>query len=452
MSNQEHQLSPMGSPKNSNKSNKIIPVMIVLLVTAILAFVMIKMKPKEQKKENTKLVPAVEVIQIEPIDYVVPIKSDGMVVPKTKINISAETSGKITFVSDNFSNGGSFSKGDVLVKIDPVDYELAITRAQANVAAQQANLDLQQAKSDLARSDWKKYGKKGKPNALNLNLPQVASAKAALSGARADLKLAIRNLEKTTIIAPFSGVILSKMVDLGQFVNMSTPLASIASTQIAEIRMSLSDEQLQNSGLDKFDGSQKITVTISSEETPDVQWQGTVASIEAQRDAKTLFNYAIIEVAQPFTQQSTALRFNTFVNVDLAGRTLHQVYPIDRGIVLLDEKVNVLIKKSPLEDITRHLTAFDAEEYLFYKLRKFNLFYLIVELDVMNFYKWQYSNLFMPQSKLDKQKIHIIYSDNEKVYVDKGIDKDDLIITTSISSTIKSGSELKKYSKYDEES
>ncbi len=452
MSNQEYQLPPINSLQPAHKSNKLLPVFMVLVVTAVLVFIMIMLKPKEQKKDNTKIVPAVEVIQVSPIDYVVPIQSDGVVVPQTKINISAEVSGKVTYVSDSFRTGGKFNKGDVLIKIDPVDYELAVTRAQANVAAQQANLDLQQAKSDLARSDWKKYGKKDKPNPLNLNLPQVASAKAALSGARADLELAKRNLEKSTVVAPFSGVILNKTVDLGQFVTLSTPLASVASTEVAEIRMSLSDEQLRNSGLDGFDGTQNVTVKISSEETPGVQWQGSIASIEAQRDAKTLFNYAVIEVSQPFSQQSTALRFNTFVTVKLDGKTLKQVYPIERGYVTLDNKVNIFIKKSPIEDLVQHLTANDAEEFLISKLKKINFFYSIAKIDVFKFYKWQFPILFMPQSQLGKQKVHIVYSDEKNVYVDKGVDKNDWIITTSISSANKVGSELKIYSKYDEES
>ena len=389
MSNQT-QLPPVDTLTSTKKSSKVVPVIIVLLVTIALAFVMIKMKPKEQKKENTKVIPAVEVIQVSPIDFIVPIKSDGVVVPKTKINISAETSGKITFVSGKFSNGRSFTKGDVLLKIDPIDYELAITRAQANVAAQVANLDLQQAKSDLAKSDWKKYGKKGKPNPLNLNLPQVASAKAALSGAQADLQLAKRNLDKTKVVAPFSGVILSKMVDLGQFVNISTVMANVASTEIAEIRMSLSDKQLYHSGLDKFDGTQKITVTISSEETQNVQWLGTIVSIESQRDAKTLFNYAIIEVAQPFSQQMTPLRFNTFVNINLDGKTLNQVYPIERGYVTLENKVKI----------------------------------------------------FSAKSKLKFKIVKIEYADENYNYISSGIDSDDKIITTGLSHT-KLGDDLK---------
>ncbi len=389
MSKSNYQLPPMETPKSTTKSNKIIPVMVVLFVTALLAFIMMKMQPKEQKKANAKIIPAVEVIQVSPIDFVIPIKSDGLVVPKTKINISAEASGRIVFVSDNFINGGQFNKGDALIKIDPVDYQLAVTRAQANVAAQQANLDLQQAKSDLAKSDWKKYGKKGKPNPLNLNLPQVASAKAALSGARADLKLAKRNLEKTTVVAPFSGVILAKMVDVGQFVNLSTPLASIASTEIAEIRMSLSDEQLHNSGLDKFDGTQKVSVKITSQEMPEVQWQGTIASIEAQRDAKTLFNYAVIEVSQPFTQQAIPLRFNTYVSINLKGKTLSKVYPVERGYVTLDNQVKV----------------------------------------------------FSAQSTLAYKKIKVAYADADFNYISSGIDAKDKVITTGLSH-IKVGDKL----------
>jgi RND family efflux transporter MFP subunit len=390
MANSKPQLPPMGDVAKTPQSNGFIPVMVVLLVTAALIFVMFKLKPKEQKKEHSTFIPTVEVIQVRPIDYVVPIQSDGMVLPKTKINIAAEVSGKITFVAKNFRNGGAFGKGDVLLNIDPVDYELVIIRAKANVASQQANLDLQQAKSDLAKTDWKKYGKNSKANALNLNLPQVASAKAALSAARADLQLAQRDLEKTKIVAPFSGVILSKMVDLGQFVNLSTALASIASTEIAEIRMSLSDEQLQLSGLAQFDGSQNVAVKISSEEAQGLQWQGKIVSIEAQRDAKTLFNFAIIEVAQPFKQQNTPLRFNTFVNITLNGKTLHQVYPLERAYITLENNVHV----------------------------------------------------FSPQAQLLDKKVDIIYADDAYKYISSGIDSDDKIITTGLS-LIKVGDDLK---------
>jgi len=390
MSKDNYTLPPMRE-ETMKLRHKMRPILLVLLVTAVLIAAMVVLKPKEQKKEETEAIPSVEVIQVEPVDFVVPIKTDGTVLPQTKINISAEVNGRIIFVADNFINGHVFTQDDVLLKIDPTDYELAITRAKANVASQQANLDLQQAKSDLAKRDWKKYGKKGKPDALNLNLPQVASAKAAMSAAKADLKLAQRNLEKTFITAPFDGVLLAKMVDMGQFVSLGTPLASIASTEVAEVRISLSDEQMHNSGLDTFDGSQVIFVQINSDEIKDKQWQGKIASIEAQRDSKTLFNYAIIEVAQPFNQQNTPLRFNTFVNVSLEGKTLKQVYPLERGYVTLEDKVKVL---SP----------------------KFQLVY---------------------------KDIMVVYTDDDYKYISSGINANDNIITTGLSH-IKAGDQLKR--------
>ncbi|MCF6319022.1 MAG: efflux RND transporter periplasmic adaptor subunit [Proteobacteria bacterium] len=387
------QLPPIETLQSTEQSNKVKPVLLVFLVlsvTAVLAFVMFMLMPNEQKKENIKIIPAVEVIQIQPIDYVVPIKSEGVALPKTQINLAAEVSGKINFVADGFINGGTFSQGDVLLKIDPRDYELAITRAKANVAAQLASLDLEQAKSDLAKNDWEKYGKKGKANALNLNLPQVASAKAALDGAKADLQLAKRNLEKTHITAPFSGVILNKMVDFGQFVGVGTSLVNVASTEIIQIRLSLSDQQLHNSDLDKFDGSQNISVKITSEELPNTHWLGKIVSIEAARDVQTLFNYVIVEINQPFTQQNTPLRFNTFVNATLNGITLYQVYPVERGNIMPGDKVKLL----------------------------------------------------SPQSLLAHKKVEVIYADSEYKYISKGIDSDDRIITTGLSH-IKVGDKLK---------
>ncbi|MCF6288141.1 MAG: efflux RND transporter periplasmic adaptor subunit [Proteobacteria bacterium] len=343
------QLPPLADRSSGKLKRKILPIILALSVTIGLLYIMFLFKPKDEKKDDVKTMPTVETIQIDAIDYVIPIKSDGLVLAKIQINISAEITGKIIYVSDKFTNGGTFAKDDVLLKIDPIDYQLAITRAQANVAAQQANLDLQQAKSDLAKKDWQKYGKKGTANALNLNLPQVSSAKAALSGAQADLKLAQRNLDKSIVTAPFAGVILTKNVDLGQFLSIATPLASIAATDVAEIRISLSDAQLHDSGLDDFTPASNIKVSITSQEVNDIQWQGKISAIEAQRDMQTLFNYAIVEVDKPFTQQSTPLRFNTFVEVKLAGNTLKGVYPIERGYVTLDKTVKILSDQSTLE-------------------------------------------------------------------------------------------------------
>lgn len=361
MTENNHTLPSMGA-EQTKKTNYLFPIVIVIGVTVALLILMKMLKPEIEKKQDAVTVPLVEVINITAIYYVIPIQTEGMVLPKTSINFAAEITGKIVSVAKQFSHGGKFKQGDVLVEVDPLDYELAITRANANVSARIAALDLEQAKSDLARDDWKKYGKKGKQSALNLNLPQVASAKAALDGAKADLKLAKRNLQKTQIIAPFDGVILTKNVDIGQFVNIGMSLANIASTEIAEIRVALSDAQLSQSGLNQ--SIQDVLVKVTSEEIQGIQWQGRVAQIEAQRDARTLMNHVIVEIDQPFLQQSVPLRFNTFVSVEFAGIKLNAVYPLARNFMMLNNKVKVLDSQSKLL-IKSVEVAYSNDEYYY---------------------------------------------------------------------------------------
>lgn len=388
MSENNHIIEATGAKKKKS----LLPVIVVLAITVSLIVLMKMRKPEIAKKEDIQKIPTVKTLSIAPVDYTIPVNREGMVLPKIQISLASELSGKISYVAPEFANGGHFKKGDVLVRIDSRDYELAITKAKANVAAQQASLDLEQAKSDLARSDWKKYGKKGEPTALNLNIPQVDSAKAALAGARADLLLAQRNLEKTNIPAPFDGVILSKSVDVGQYVNPGMVLASIASVEVAEIRVALTDEQLHFSHL--IDMSDEVIVDISSDETEQSKWTGKVVEIEAQRDAKTLLNYVVINVDLPFSQNSTPLRFNTFVNVKFDGRKLQSVYPIDRNLVLLNDKINLLNKKSQLEI----------------------------------------------------RPVEIVFADEEKYYISKGLSSDSKIITTKLSN-IMEGSQLQLISK-----
>lgn len=384
MSENNHLIQPTGI----KKKRSVFPVIIVLVIVVVLMILMKINKPQIDKKGEAVVIPAVKTISIKPVDYVIPINGEGVILPKVQISFAAEITGKVTFVAPEFANGGSFSKGDVLVEIDPKDYELAITRAKANVAAQQASLDLEQAKSDLAKSDWKKYGKKGEPTALNLNLPQVDSAKAALAGAKADLLLAQRNLEKTRILAPFDGVILAKSVDVGQYVSPGMSLATIASVEVGEIRVALSDEQLKEGNLIHTD--EKIEVQVASDEIPGVVWNGKVVQIEAQRDARTLLNNVVIDIKTPFEQQNVPLRFNTFVNVRFDGLVLKSVYPVDRNLVLLNDKMNFLNKESELE----------------------------------------------------VRPVKVVYSDDENYFISEGLSEDSKIVSTKLSN-ITPGSKLK---------
>ena len=72
----------------------------------------------------------------------------------------------------------------------------------------------------------------------------IGSAPAALASARAELVSARRNLERTYIRLPYEGMVLSKDADLGQFVNPGTRLGVTFATDIAEVRLALTSQDL----------------------------------------------------------------------------------------------------------------------------------------------------------------------------------------------------------------
>ena len=84
--------------------------------------------------------------------------SQGSVKPRTETTVVAEVSGKIVDVSPNFIAGGFFRDGEVLLQIDPSDYEAALKRAQANLASRKAQYADQKARSEQAMKDWTNLG------------------------------------------------------------------------------------------------------------------------------------------------------------------------------------------------------------------------------------------------------------------------------------------------------
>jgi len=173
------------SPRRKRRS--VVTVMAVIVVTLVLYGGLMSLKKAPEKKPQIREGYLVEAIQVFPEDVQLQVESQGVVQAKRQISLVAEVSGKIQKVAENFAPGATFAAGEVLIQIDPADYEVAVQRAQANVANAQAKLELEQAKSKVALQDWKKYG--------------------ALQAARADLKKALRDLEKTRIRAPFDGIV-----------------------------------------------------------------------------------------------------------------------------------------------------------------------------------------------------------------------------------------------------
>jgi len=102
--------------------------------------------------------------------------------PRNQTMLSAQVSGRIIRVADNFIEGGFFDKGDVLVEIEAVDYETDLLLAQAELAQAQASLDEEIARGQVAEKEWSSFNS-GTPPELGLRKPQLAREQALVKAA-----------------------------------------------------------------------------------------------------------------------------------------------------------------------------------------------------------------------------------------------------------------------------
>jgi RND family efflux transporter MFP subunit len=256
----------------------LLPILILLCAGIIAAF-QIMLKPEPNEIAPIRPITSVEIIEVQPTTVQLTIMSQGTLLPTVETDLIAEVSGRVIEVADNFRAGNHFKKNDVLIKIDPTDYEAAAATREADLANAELKLAQEQALAQQAEADWLALGT-GEASDLTLRKPQLKQAMAMVKSAQAALNKARRDIERTQIIAPYNGIVLNKNVDLGQFVitNPSNPLARIYATQSAEVRLPITEQEA--SFLDR-DSEEPSSVTLTQKNNDvDVNWIAPLVRIE----------------------------------------------------------------------------------------------------------------------------------------------------------------------------
>lgn len=300
--------------------------MSVILAGALGAlFGLARMKPPPETRANEERDLLVEVLSLEETDVNFSVTSQGVMRPLTETVLSAEVAGAIVSVSPKFVAGGVFDEGEVLLRIDPTNYEVELEQAEALVRQRQIEFDgAEKLKSRGYRAET-----------------EYASAAAALASARAELVRAQRNLERTSIRLPYAGMVRAKEVDLGQYVNVGSRLGVTFATGIAEVRLPLTDTDLAfvdlpTPGEISADGvPQGPRVTLSAEYRGRTEtWDARIARTEGVVDDRSRVTYAVARVDDPYGLERgndcVPLPMGTFVAAEIDGRTVEDVIRVPR--------------------------------------------------------------------------------------------------------------------------
>src|SRR6056297_71515 len=317
----------------------ILPVLVLLAAIAVARYI-IAQRPEAPQFQPPQVPVSIEAIRVAPQDYPVSVRSEGTVEPRTESTLIPQVSGKIVEISPTFREGGFFEQDDVLVKLDPRDYELAIASAEAQVAQAQSALEQELAQAEVVADDWRMLGREAPE--LGLRKPQIAAARATLLSAQAQLERARFDLERTRIKAPYDGQVLEKSVDVGQFVSPGTVLARVYATDYVEIRLPLANRQLEFVELpERFRGETaqrgtagpevEVRATIGRRQW---SWTGRVVRAEGAIDTRTRQLFVVAQVDDPYEPGADGqppLRIGQFVEVSIAGRTLENAFALPRS-------------------------------------------------------------------------------------------------------------------------
>ncbi|MGR9051456.1 MAG: efflux RND transporter periplasmic adaptor subunit [Gammaproteobacteria bacterium] len=307
---------------------------VILVGGGVVAWGIVGTAPKIQAPPAERSLPEVSVFEAELKTARIDVHSQGTVEARNKIELIAEVEGRIIEVSSQFIGGGLFKRNDVLLALDPLDYDVSIDRAQAEVMAARYRLAKEEAEAEQAQIDWRRLGGKGQASDLLSRRPQLAEMRAQLASAESELARAKILRRRTVIRAPFDGRVLKTDAGFGQYIAKESVLGTVFDTDIAEIRLPVSVRELDF--LDFADGSgtgNQPAVTLTAWYRGALRgWRGRIVRSEGVIDAKTGMMTLVAVVEDPYARRAgndrTPLPLGLFVEAVIEGR------PLD-GLVVL---------------------------------------------------------------------------------------------------------------------
>ncbi|WP_165767190.1 efflux RND transporter periplasmic adaptor subunit [Parendozoicomonas haliclonae] len=317
-------------------------------------------KPPEKEEEPDNAL-SVRSGLLTPESVSFSIQSQGTVRPAVETAMVAEVSGVVTWISPVFASGGLFDKNDILATIDDSDYKVALIQAEASLAASQARLQEERARSEAEEQIWVRSGKKlADAPALLLRKPYIKEAQASIKAAEAQLAKARRDLERTQIKAPYSGMVRERTINPGQFVSRGTGVGSIFSVTNAEIRLPFKASDL---ALFKFPRpgeafDNDLTIELSqSIGGQTISWSASLSRVEGVVSEQSRMHYVIATVADPYgladnaatdEQNLPALKMGSFVQASLQAAPMDQLFSLPRGVIYGDGKILLIDENNTL--------------------------------------------------------------------------------------------------------
>ncbi|MGF1763269.1 efflux RND transporter periplasmic adaptor subunit [Aliivibrio kagoshimensis] len=195
------------------------------------------------------------VVALEAVDSLPRIERLGTVEPIKQNEITTQVSGQIIAISKTFQRGQLLNKGEWLIAIDPLPYQLAVSEAQTGLL----NAEVELKKAMIRHPN--------KGLIVKLAQSNVALSKVMLTNAK-------KNLINTKIRLPVDGEVVEIKANLGEYIEAGTSIASLLPSKEKTVVVPISNQDLTRIKSLKINSEVAITDLEHS-----TQWRATLVGV-----------------------------------------------------------------------------------------------------------------------------------------------------------------------------
>lgn len=253
-----------------NRRRRVWPYVILVLVIAGTGVALVRRSAARHKDIDATLI-----ISVKRGDLSIEVIETGKVQPREKVEIKSKVAGQVEKVY--VEEGQKVKKGQLLLRLDPTDYQREVERCdadvrQAQIALEYAELMLDRRQKGLENRGVAQADVDQAANDLQAKKVAVDRAKVAVGAARDRLRY-------TEIAAPMDGTIIEKGIRVGEVV---TP--GVQATFEGKALMTVADLStlIVKADLNQIDVAKVVlgqTVSLSLDALPGKKYQATVTKI-----------------------------------------------------------------------------------------------------------------------------------------------------------------------------
>ncbi len=362
----------------------------------------------------------------------VTVTAMGTVTPAREVTIFPEVSGRIVYQHPELVPGGRFQAGEVLVRIDPRDYDLAIQQQQAAVSQADLNLASEQSRKAVAEREWELIKDEVQPTEqgrrLALREIQLLNAQVALESAKSGLQKAELARSRATIRAPFNAIVLEEFVDPGQVVGPGSRVAILADADRTWVRAAVPVDRLtwiQLPGVNAQAGSEvRVLQQIGAEQA--IERPGRVIRLLGDLDPKGKMARVLIEVDSPFDQSPQAQQWVSHA-VGAQAPAQGDLSPLAEGgapapVPTPDQQIRAVIPLLIGSWVTVHIQGPRLDQVISLPRRALR------EQDQV----W----VINAKDQLEIRAVRVVWARNDTVYVAGELQAGDQVITSRIATPV----------------